>query len=386
MIGVIDVTDWQTTVDLRTGRGTVADGPLVRIARKVQADHHYPGDRKPESVSWVTDTALDLCRRSTPGLMVLSYAYPYLTRLFTAPSPTEWQDIVEKTLCAVDRFTEASGMTPVIVGTGDMVPVQERIDLSGLACLTATGGAAPRYAGLYNPSKDDLESLADHPGVRGLIKREDAFKADLFCAGAQRRFPDYLVAARPGYLFRGFGGVPRPLVHLPACNESVPLVSDIGRAEEITGIRGMIEEHLAEGERIALIIVEGVGFADLDRPAYACRNTWRWHTYSPGEGQYAAILAGQHLPEQPYPPGFRYYPEDGEGREYPFAGPYGVMPEDTLGTAYAGRSAAVGSRSTMTHVYAGTDIAIECFARNLYNYGTMAAVRSSKNELWSGIR
>ncbi|TAJ43554.1 hypothetical protein [Methanofollis fontis] len=95
---------------------------------------------------------------------------------------------------------------------------------------------------------------------------------------------------------------------------------------------------------------------------------------------------GKHLPDQAYPPGFRYYPEDGEGREYPFAGPYTTMPADTLGSAYEGRSAAVGSRSTLTHVYAGTDITVECFARNLYNYGTMAAVRRDKNEQWRGIQ
>lgn len=386
MIGVIDVTDWQTTVDLRTGRGISAEGSLVEIAHRIQADHRYPGDRSTESISWVTDTALDLCRRSTPGLMVLSYAYPYLIRLFAAPKQTEWREIVEMTLSEIDRFVEEAGLIPVIVGTGAMVPVQGKIDLSRLECLTATGGAAPCYAGLYRPSEQDLDYLAGHPGVRCLLKREDVLHGDNFCAAAQRRFPDYLAAAESGHLFRGFGSIPRPVVHLPAFNESVPLISKIGRAKEITGIRRMIEEHLGEGEHIALIIVEGVGAADLDRPSYPCDNTWRWHSYSPGDGQYAAILSGKHLPEQAYPPGFRYYPEDGETREYPFAGPYSTMPADTIGTGYEGRSAAVGSRSTLTHVYAGTDITVECFARNLYNYGTMAAVRIDKNERWGGIR
>lgn len=41
-----------------------------------------------------------------------------------------------------------------------------------------------------------------------------------------------------------------------------------------------------------------------------------------------------------------------------------------------GKSVAVGSRSILTHVHvaAGTDIAVECFARALYNHGVMAVV------------
>ena len=375
MIGVIDVIDWQTVVDLRTGTGISSDGPLIRLAREVQRNHPYPGDQSPRCSGWVTETALELCHRYHPDLVILDYAYPALRRLFGSPSKTEWHETIDATIAAVETFVNRTEFEPVIIGSGDMIPVQGSIDISGLDCLTATGGPAPGHAGLFAPSATDLATVRTHPHVRNVLAKPELMEQYAFCEASRRRFPDYLAIAEPGYIFRGFGSTARPVNHIPGFNTTLPVATEVGKPTDVTDIRKIVEERLAGGGKVALILIEGIGISEFPRPFTECSNTFHWHTYSTGTGLYGALMTGKHLPNHPYPPGYLYFPEDGEEREYPFSGPFGELPPDTLGAAFSGRSVAVGNRSTFTHVYAGTDIAVECFARNLYNYGTMAAIR-----------
>jgi DNA-binding response OmpR family regulator len=53
-IGIIDVVEWQTVVDMRRGIPVDADGHLVEITRNVLKKQPYPGDLESESVSWVS--------------------------------------------------------------------------------------------------------------------------------------------------------------------------------------------------------------------------------------------------------------------------------------------------------------------------------------------
>jgi hypothetical protein len=78
-----------------------------------------------------------------------------------------------------------------------------------------------------------------------------------------------------------------------------------------------------------------------------------------------------------YPVGYRYFGEDGPGKEFPFSGYFRSVPEDTIGASLGVRSIAVGNRSMFMHMVAGADISVECFARNLYNQGTMAVIQRS---------
>ncbi|MDD3845889.1 MAG: hypothetical protein PHC90_05950 [Syntrophorhabdaceae bacterium] len=45
-----------------------------------------------------------------------------------------------------------------------------------------------------------------------------------------------------------------------------------------------------------------------------------------------------------------------------------------FGNQFTGRSISVGNKSMFMHMVAGADICVECFARNLYNQGTMAVI------------
>jgi hypothetical protein len=65
-IGIIDVVEWQTVVDMRRGIPVDADGHLVEITRNVLKKQPYPGDLESESVSWVSNVALDLYESYQP--------------------------------------------------------------------------------------------------------------------------------------------------------------------------------------------------------------------------------------------------------------------------------------------------------------------------------
>ena len=45
-----------------------------------------------------------------------------------------------------------------------------------------------------------------------------------------------------------------------------------------------------------------------------------------------------------------------------------------MGQRLSARSIAVGNRSMFPHMVSGTDVSVECFARNLYNQGCMGVI------------
>ena len=62
-LGIADVREWQTVLDLKTGRKTDRTHPELNRLRQVLARHPYPGDLNAEGNRWVTDTALDLLKQ-----------------------------------------------------------------------------------------------------------------------------------------------------------------------------------------------------------------------------------------------------------------------------------------------------------------------------------
>ena len=141
---------------------------------------------------------------------------------------------------------------------------------------------------------------------------------------------------------------------------------------DITDIRPWLQDQLAR-QKIALIVLEGLGAKDFPVLHALCRNGRSWFNYEPGEGQYLTLASGRHQLFT-YPAGYPLYEDDGEDKAYPFSGYFKQIPPDTIGSAFEGRSIAVGNRSMLTHMVFGGDVCIECFARNLFNQGCMAAV------------
>ena len=244
--------------------------------------------------------------------------------------------------------------------------------LDGLAFCTHWSA---RYAGLYKASRQDMDLLEAHPQIERIVPRNEV--AALFHGTAEQasRVPEYLMLARKGYAFKTVSDAKRTPVMIPSLNFDIPLYAPGHTVEALTDIRRAIETDIA-GKKVALIVMEGVGSGEFPWPHLNCRNGREWCFYEPGEAQYLTIVSGRHrFLDYPTGSGYKYFNNAEEApREYPFSGHFKSIPEGTFADAFPGRSIAVGNKSMFMHMVTGADVSIECFARNLYNQGTMAVI------------
>jgi hypothetical protein len=371
-LAIIDAREWQRVFDLRTGARVAADSWLLKMVMEVQARRPYPGDLDDAGNRWVTDTALDLIAGYDPSFVFLTYARQFFAGRYSPLSEGDWAGMVSSVFQEVERFVASSGFTPVIVGTGGMIPFVDFIDVTRLDGLVLSTHWSARYAGLHEGSRRDLERLASLPEIERIVTRDD-FR-NLFSEGEGEisRIPEYLLVARPGYMFRTVGGAFRKVLRVPAPAFAIPLATGLGRAASITDIRGLVCGHARE-RKIALIVVEGLGVEDFPWPHQRCENGRGWFYYEPSDAQYLTLTIGKQQVFE-YPTGYKYFEEDAERKEYPLSGYFTSVPEDTIASGLGVRSIAVGNRSMLMHMAPGADISLECFARNLFNQGTMAVV------------
>ncbi|QSZ67689.1 hypothetical protein RJ40_09300 [Methanofollis aquaemaris] len=377
-LGILDAVGWQTVFDLESGQEREADGPLCSIARKIQQDHPYPGDQEAGAMAWVTDTALGLTRRYSPELVLLNYANPFFLRTFSGLSREAWLGAVATAFVEAGRFIEESGFCPVVLGTGSLTPVMGRVDLSTIDGIENVTGPVPTYAAVDRPSTRDLKEIEEMDGIRWAMTKDEVVRQFRPCKEQAHRLPDLLLAAEQGWIFRGFGSVTRPVHAIPGLDREIPIHSDAGTIRTLPEIKPTVLRRLEEGDKVAFIIIEGVGTDNFLLPWTRCDNTFGEFIYPQGGEQYLAAMTGEHLNRQPHPPAYFHFREDDENKPYPFSGYFTALPERTLGGDWSGKSVAVGSRSTLTHLTTGADIALECYARNLYNFGTLAVVREQK--------
>lgn len=371
-VAIVDARGWQNILDLETGKKTGVTGPVVEMVKGVLQRHPYPGDMDNKSNRWVSDTALDLVKNYGPRFVFLTYAAQYFSGRYTPMTRESRAAMMANVFNEAEQFISASGFSAIVVGTGDMTPLLGRVDVTRLDGLAICTHWSARYAGLYRPSSDDMKTLNEHPHIEKIIPRQEI--GDNFNGTPEQlpRIPEYLMLARKGYAFKTISDTMKMPVMIPSLNFNIPLYAPDHTVEDITGIRRVLEEGLSE-KNMALIVMEGVGFDDFPWPYTPCRNGKGWYYYEPGEAQYLTITSGEHR-FLDYPTGYKYLDEMDNGVSYPFSGYFKSVPERTFASSFSGRSIAVGNKSMIVHMVAGTDIAIECFARNLHNQGTMAVV------------
>lgn len=369
---IVDARGYQNCFDLRTGDETQAAGPVHEIAKAVLAKHPYPGDTKRESNRWVTDTALELVGRYDPRFVFLTYAQQYFSGRYERMTREARAEMISLAFREVERFVDASGFSPVIVGTGDMTPLSEMIDLTALEGLAICTHWSTRYAGLFDATEGDLAFLKGHPGIEGFVPRSEVLATFGEAPEKGAILPEYLLMSRKGYAFRTVAILMKVPVMIPSVNYYIPVHAPGSGIADITGIRAMIEEGLRE-RKTALIVLEGVGCDDFLWPFRPLGNGKDWFYYEPSEAQYMTITSGRHRFVD-FPSGNKYFDVDGRTRDYPFSGIFKSMPQGAFAQTFPGRSIAVGNKSMFMHAVTGTDISIECFVRNLYNQGTMAVV------------
>ena len=162
---------------------------------------------------------------------------------------------------------------------------------------------------------------------------------------------------------------------ISAKDEFIPVYTDLGEVRSMVEVKKIIQDNISN-KKIALILVEGIGINDFKLPYQKCSNKYKWYTYEQSEDHYLSLLTGKHFQYNDYPSGYKYYVEDNNEKKFPYSGPYTDFPSETVGKSIDVKSAAVGSRGILTHMASGADISIECFARQLYNYGTMAIINT----------
>ncbi len=371
-LGIIDAREWQRVFDLKTGNKYETNHPTIEMVKGIIAKHPFPGDVEMATNAWVTDTALELIDKYEPQFAFISYGLPYFTFRFHDTAPEERQKIINSVFQEIERFVLSSGFTPVIVGSGGLVPIKEYIDLSHLDGLAVASNWSATYAGLHDPSVKDLKYIESLPQVERIVDKHELL--NLFEGKVEDAFrlPDYFVVAKEGYTYKAPGTTLRKPVNIPGHNYFIPVATDLGQVSNILKIRGLIEKNLPQ-KKIALIVVEGVGEEDFPLPYRRCTNSVGWYFYEQGELQFFAFYMGKHN-FLSYPQGYRYYEDDNENKSYPFSGYFRDIPTDTIGAQMGLKRIAVGSRSMFPHTTTGADICIECFARNLSNQGCMAVI------------
>lgn len=371
-VAIVDARKWQNTLDLKTGEKIEAEGPVVNVVKEVLRRRPYPGDMDPNANRWVSDTALDLMDGYSPRFVFLAYATPHYLGRYRPMTKEARTEMIGDAFREARRFMDASGLTAIVVGTGDMTPLMGSIDLTRLDGLAICTHWSTRYAGLHDPSPADMKYVREHPHIENIFAWEDVCALFGNAPKQAREAPECLLLAREGYAFKTITDAKKTPVMIPAVNFHIPLYAPGRAIDAVTGIRRTVEEDLSE-KSIALIVMEGVGLHDFPWPNTPCLNGKGWYSYEPGSAQYLTITSGEHRFFD-YPAGYKYFEEIHDSKDYPFSGYFKTIPERTLGSAFTGRSIAVGNRSMYMHMVAGADIAVECFARNLYNQGTMAVI------------
>lgn len=371
-LAIIDAREWQRMFDLCSSERVEQDGPIIRMAKRVLRRHPFPGDLEEQGNQWVTDVALDFIQEYDPRFVYLTYAQQYYQGRYKVMTPQVRADMIAAAAKEIDRFLESSGFAAVLVGTGDMIGLTGFIDLTKLDGLAVSSHWSARYAGLHGPSSHDLRCLPAEPNIERIVSREELIALFKGTAAQARRVPEYLLVAKEGFTFKTAGQAHRNIAKIPAASSrQIPVSSNLGAAQEITDIRGIVEASLQE-RRTALITVEGLGLAEFPWPHTAAANGRQWYFHEPGDGQYLTIASGEHRVFD-YPTGYKYF-EEMENKDFALSGYFTSLPEKTIGRDFPGRSIAVGNRSMFTHMVPGCDIAMEGFARNLYNQGTMAVI------------
>lgn len=376
-VGVICSKEQSQFLNFKTGEilENIPKHHLLDSIVQLMAKYPYPGDLDPLSIDWVTDMALELEQIYKPKFVFLSYASYYLMSLFKHPGQYDRQALCQHLFAEVERFLGETGLTPFIIGTGGTLPLEGEIDLTELDGFVTASRMGPVYAGLHQPSKRDLYYLNQLEAVQ-MVLPQDRFSQIWKPPGNfEGKIPDYLLVAARGFAFGTPDSIKRPLYRVNARDNQIPVYAP-NPVKSIVDIAPAVKKRLRK-ERVALVVLEGIDLEHFAFGSDSCSNTYSWYTYLPGEGQYLAMTTGRHMPDHPYPPGYRDYQDD-QGKTYPFSGYYRSLPIGTIGSISSKTSMAVGSRSVLTHAVTGADISIEGYTRSMKQEGTLGVIDISK--------
>lgn len=384
MLGIIDVGEWQSVVDLATAKPATRDGeylvPLQRLAEKFP----YPGDRNFAGIEWVTAAAAAVVEHYRPGWLFLGFTQPYFNSMYSCSPAEKRKEIAGAILNNIMEFAREYGFSPLILSSGGLVPLKGYRSISGLKGYLQSSPWSHYLAGIYKSEPGDEEILAREPYIRAVIRKAD-FAEKYGAAGPAyiSDFPDYLLIAEDGWNFKGICSNNRDLYHIEKHNRTLPLYSEIGSVSHIEGICPLMERALARGEKVLLALVEGLDKADFFLPHRDVANCRDWYAYS-SYSLYCTLVTGKPFYLCPYPPVFDMSARRALPLRYPASTPHaGIICESSLGRRAGVPTAAVSSRSMTTHSMVNADLMVECYMRNQANMGVLVAVNEDRYDVFS---
>lgn len=373
---MLDVNGWQALFDFRSGEPVEGiDQPYMAMPKKICREHPYPGDTNPQTVQWVTDTALDVCREYDPRLMILSYASGSIMRVNTKMSDEEQHALSRRVIAEAFRFAETADYEPVIISNCGLKHFDKILHIDGIdGYLTY---ATDKYmAGIFYPSERDYETVKQLPGVTPETKESFIARYGIKDSYALERTPDIILYADEDTALTNVGERGTIYHMIPEKKKTCLCYTRLpGLPDSIFDFREYIDGLLAQGKKIAVIIAEAVDDSDMPDGSREMCKYKNGIYYGENVSFYYALLNGREFFEEgmPYIYHNQFLKKTSKNR-YPFSYIKTEYYQDPIGLDRDFRTAAVGNRSGVLHSAAMCDYSFECHCRGLAESGLLVFV------------
>jgi AmmeMemoRadiSam system radical SAM enzyme len=376
-LGLLDAYGFRKPFDFKTGQTVTVDSPLIQNVGQIMTERPYPGDELPEADTWVTDVALELLNIHPTDLVMLDYAQAFF---IAANRPGAYNPSLKNIFENIERFLTQTGFEPMVIGLGQMEPVEQELDLESVfASSDSFAQSSGKYAyfsaaDMASSDPDRMDDLKKHCHVQTQAEFLASFENG-YSQVFTESLDDFVAIANPGVVFKGLNSMGKKQHMTPALCPSIPVYTTLEQPDHIAEIAPIVERVVRSGKKVALIIVEGAGPSDFPWPTHSCRNGSGEYFYQLWQ-QYITISLGIPYEQCELQSPFRrgYWRE--ESTDYPFSGKFHAPLDHPLGIRIGEKkSLAIGNRNILTHVCLEADIAVECYCCYMHNYGTLAVFR-----------
>jgi len=377
MKAIIDVREWQATVDLKTGKPCLINETVAAPLRALASRYPYPGDQNDKGVDWVTEVARETVKLYNPQFLYLNYNQPIFNGLYRPQQTEQRQQTIKKIFSDCQSFAEQNNFSLVMVGMGDTVPLQGYISEPRLQGLLMASAWSHYLGGLLKAEAGDLKLLQANEHIAAIISKEDLASTYQLTADYYKLLPQHLLIAKEGYSFKGVFSHNQNMHYTECVQTHLPVYSQIGYSQHIEGLNGLMRNALDNEKKVLLVVVEGLGEADFALP-YQMLNNLRGQIPYNGYSLIHTLASGEKMECCPLPPVFDMTAQSELPRIYPLSMSVQKLPENSIACRSDLRSAAIGSRSMVTHTALNADLNIECYVRSSNNMGVMLVVREDK--------
>ena len=377
MKAIIDVREWQATVDLKTGKPCQIDEAVAAPLRDLISRYPYPGDQNDEGADWVAAVAQETLKLYDPQFLYFNYNQPIFNGLYRPRQEQRRKTTIKKILADCQCFADKNNFALVLVGMGDTVPLHGYISEPRLRGLLMASPWSHYLGGLLQAEPGDLTLLQENEYISAIINKKDFAAAYKLTADYYKLLPQYLLIAKEGYSFKGMFSHNQNMHYTECARTHLPVYSQIGSCRHIEGLNGLMRKALDTGKKVLLVVVEGLGEDDFALP-YQMLNNLRGAIPYNGYSLVYTLASGEKMEKCPLPPIFDMTVQAELPRVFPLSMSVQKLPDQSIANRSDLRSAAIGCRSMVTHTALNADLNIECYVRTSNNMGVMLAVREEK--------